>query len=57
MPGTTTERRPKTEKEVILQRITALERLAKVGAIASDGPKYTEIAAWVKEVKEYVKRA
>ena len=49
--------RLKTEKEIILQRVTALERLAKMGAAPYGTPKNAEIDAWVKEVKELVKRA
>ena len=47
--------RPKTEKEIILQRVTALERLAKMGAAPSGSPTNAEIDAWVAEVKEFVK--
>ena len=51
MPGT----RPKTEKEIILQRVTAMERLAKMGAAPYTTPTNAEIDAWVAEVKEFIK--
>jgi len=48
--------RPKTEKETILQRVTALERLSKMGAAPYGTPTNAEIDVWVKEVNEFVKR-
>jgi uncharacterized protein YaaR (DUF327 family) len=47
----------RTEKQILLQRITALERLAKIGTLTYNGPSIEEIEAWSAELKEYVKRA
>ena len=47
--------RAKTEKELILQRVTALERLAKIGAAPYGSPTNAEIDAWVDEVKAFIK--
>jgi hypothetical protein len=48
----------KSEKQILLQRIIALERLAKVGAASAKFvPKIKEIEAWSNELKEFVKSA
>jgi hypothetical protein len=45
-----------SERQIILQRVTALRRLAKIGAAREEYPKLTEIDKWANEVEEYVKR-
>jgi hypothetical protein len=51
MPGST------TEKQILLQRVTALERLAKISTLTHRGISIKEIEAWAAELKDFVKRA
>ena len=45
-----------SEKQILLQRLIALKRLAKVGAAPYGTPMNTEIDAWAAELEEYIKR-
>ncbi len=47
----------KSEQQVLLQRVMALRRLAKIGApLYGNTPTHEQIDAWAKELEDYIKQ-
>lgn len=47
----------KSEQQILLQRVKALNRLAKIGSpLYGSSPTHVEIDAWAKELENYIKQ-
>ena len=46
---------PTSEKQILLQRVMALRRLAKIAVAHVGTPDRSEIDAWAEELDEYIK--
>jgi hypothetical protein len=44
-----------SQKQILLQRITALKRLAKMAAAEEKSPKLSEIDSWAAELEGFIK--
>jgi len=44
-----------SQKQILLQRVMALKRLAKMAAAREKSPKLSEIDSWAAELESFIK--